>query len=58
MVRFREYLFTCYVLLTTMVGKGHSQVKDEEVPLQERNVKELIIDDILRKIIELTYQLN
>jgi len=41
-----------------MVGKGHSQVKDEEVPLQERNVKELIIDDILRKIIELTYQLN
>jgi hypothetical protein len=41
-----------------MVGRGHSQGKDEEVPLQERNVKELIIDDILRKIIELTYQLN
>jgi len=58
MVRFREYLLTCYVLLTTMVGRGHSQGKDEEVPLQERNVKELIIDDILRKIIELTYQLN
>jgi hypothetical protein len=45
-----------------MVGRGHrarhSQGKDEEVPLQERNVKELIIDDIQRKIIELTYQLD
>lgn len=39
-------------------GVGHGQEGDEESPPQERNVQELVIDDMQRQIKELTHRLE
>lgn len=47
-----DYLFSCYMLLTSMVekgcGVGYGQEKDEEILFRKRNIHELVIKDMQR----------
>ena len=58
----QDYLFSCYVLLTTMAekgrGVGYGQERDEEILFLKRNIHELMIKDMQRYITELTHQLE